>query len=101
MGQTVLRDFIENVRAYHWSHIVFIDGDAPSWSLDTAIAFMQRDGETMPEGMQQFLSVGDLQGIVDAWIDFRDGRKPTPEQALRAIRYYCEHDAFIPESAEP
>lgn len=95
----LLRDLIARPDELIWHNWIYVESGV--LSLDTPVALATTPDQDMGPGMTALLVVADLQGIMQAWSNFRDGRKPTPEQALRAIRYYEENDAFIPESVDP
>ena len=53
------------------------------------------DVPTIP-GKRQLCLFETLIDVLDAWSEWRDGRKPTLEQAAKALAWYLQNDAFIP-----
>ena len=51
---------------------------------------------SIPEGLKYVLEVELAKEVLDTWSRWRSGRAPTTEEALQAILYYSEHDAYQP-----
>lgn len=49
-----------------------------------------------PAGLSYLLEVGLACEVLDVWEQWRNGKEPTPEEAVRAVIYYGEHDAYEP-----
>jgi hypothetical protein len=98
MEPSVLKDVIrrfETLPATEWVYVQ--EGDL---SEDTLVVVRRPGGGPEP-GMRSFLSVPDFQDILYAWSEWRGSRKPSIAQAVRAIRFYDDRDAFIGIDDEP
>lgn len=53
------------------------------------------DGST-PEGLTYLLEVDLARNVLEVWSRWRSGKEPTPREAVRAIIFYGERDAYEP-----
>ena len=65
-------------------------------SPETPVLLVTAD-EAQPEGWRYFLEVIIAREVLEVWSSWRDGRVPSPEEALSAIAYYAENDAYRPD----
>jgi hypothetical protein len=54
------------------------------------------DGVTTESGHDYLLEIDLAQEVVEVWSDWRNGTRPTAEEATWAVIYYGEHDAYQP-----
>jgi hypothetical protein len=64
------------------------------YSEVTVCAEPEEGGE--PSGHAYLLEVSLARDVLRVWTSWRDGRRPTAEQAARAVIYYAQHDAYEP-----
>jgi len=93
-----LREWIATSRSLCWCDWIYVEPGP--LRLDTAFALQTSDGQDM-KPLRELLQVADFWSVLDAWANYRDGRLPNEEQALRAIQYYDTHDAFIGPELDP
>jgi hypothetical protein len=53
-------------------------------------------GSRIPEGMKYLIDVELAKEILNVWSNWRQGRKPSLDEKYKAIQYYLENDAYIP-----
>lgn len=49
-----------------------------------------------PEGMRYFLEVDLVREAIEVWSKWRNGATPTLDEAVAAVIYYGEQDAYLP-----
>jgi hypothetical protein len=69
----------------------------PPWHADSRAAVVAHDAETTRvDGLRYFLEVDLAREVLQVWSAWRDGRKPSLDDAVVAIIYYAQRDAFLP-----
>ncbi len=75
-------------------------GKNPDWSANSpAVVLPEPEDGGVPDearGMSYLLEVFLAQEVVQAWSEWRDGRKPTAIDKCEAVIYYAENDAYLP-----
>lgn len=73
----------------------------PDWSANSlAVARLESDKDEISDaahGMSYFLEVYIAREVMEEWADRHDGQEPTIDDKCRAIIYYAENDAYLPE----
>ena len=59
------------------------------------LAFVAREGSE-PRGSLYLLEVYLAREVLDVWRDWRGRREPTRQDAVDAVVYYAENDAYLP-----
>jgi hypothetical protein len=58
-----------------------------------------REGQVIDEGLHYFLEVRLAAEALAVWSEWRSGRKPTVDEAVDAVEWYADHDAYMPVGA--
>jgi hypothetical protein len=81
--------------------IIYVEG-RDNWSMSTpAVALSKMPDGDVPlerDGLRYFLEVDLAREVVEVWIEWRDGRVPTIEEACAAIIHYAENDAYLDDT---
>jgi hypothetical protein len=62
----------------------------------TSIYLIDEEAEEPPAGTDYLLEVRTLKNVLKVWSAWRNGAKPTTEQACEAVLWYADHDAYQP-----
>lgn len=66
----------------------------------TNVALIDEDaGEAIPAELSYLLELSLATEILDVWSEWRGGREPTIREAVAAIEWYGDHDAYPPVDA--
>jgi hypothetical protein len=52
--------------------------------------------EGAPAGFEYLLEVDAALSVLEVWSAWREGLRPTPEEAAEAVIHYAERDAYLP-----
>lgn len=71
--------------------------DGRSWvSADSVIELRRlEEAAARPNNLIYLLEVELVRDVIEAWSLWRDGRTPSVEEAVQAIAYYAENDAYL------
>lgn len=73
---------------------------AQPWSPSSTAVSLEEDSpeadDAQARGLAYLLEVGLAKDVVDVWSQWRDGRAPTPSEAVEAVIYYAVHDTYLP-----
>jgi len=95
MGTLVLSDLVRDWQTLPiYDHIYVEPGPLRA---DSRVLSQGYVPEGVP-GLRSLLSVEDFQAVFRAYSNYHNGRVPTVEQGVRAVKYFDENDAFILES---
>ena len=90
--KATLQQIISEIETMKWDHLLFVSES--ELSLATLAAVIEDDGVSEEfDGMHYYLSVHDVQSVIENLC--AQITNPNTEQALEAIKYYHENDAFI------
>jgi len=70
----------------------------PPWSAESEALLVSEDrveSQTHP-GFRLVLEVAIAREVLGVWSSWRSGATPSPEQAVEAVIYYAENDAYLP-----
>lgn len=93
-----LRELIADSKSLRWHDWIYVEPGP--LTLETRFALQTEQGQNMGD-LRSLHPVADFWDILKAWSEWRAGRQPNEEQALRAIAYYDKRDAFIGTDLEP
>lgn len=77
---------------------------APPWDAESKAVVMKEPDEgaqLVPPGLEYMLEVWLIKEVLAIWSEWRNGRRPTDLEALEAVRYYAQNDAYIPVELAP
>jgi hypothetical protein len=92
----------------HLGNISAGDPDSPGptihaqrpWTVTSDAVVRQgedlQEDETSESGHAYLLEVDLAREVIEVWSAWRDGAKPSPEEATLAVIYYGERDAYQP-----
>jgi hypothetical protein len=84
------------------SALAFADPEAtiyaamPFTSHSEAMVCVEPEDAGSPAGLSYLLEVDLARDVLEVWGQWRNGKKPTPDEATTAVIYYAEHDAYEP-----
>lgn len=95
MGMALLGDVLRNPAPYEPDMILYVPDGAEDVTLFTQVLIVQHGSysEEEVQGHRYLLEVGVIRDVLDG-LQQQLAEPPTPSQALRAVLYYAEHDAF-------
>jgi hypothetical protein len=99
---TTLRELLKHLRAGPGTVICVADGPVSPETPATLVAYEATTPRSLrpPAGFRPLLESELAVGTVEVWSKWRAGRKPTTDEAIRAILYYAENDAHLPTERE-
>jgi len=59
-------------------------------------AVVVMEGEPIPANLAYLLEVSLAAEVLEVWSDWRAGRAPSPSEAVAAVEWYADHDAYLP-----
>ncbi|HEV3382147.1 MAG TPA: hypothetical protein VG142_14380 [Trebonia sp.] len=68
----------------------------PATPDSSAILAVEPESGESPEGFPYLLEVDIALEVLDIWARWREGRQPTPQEAVRAVIHYAIYDAYEP-----
>ena len=68
----------------------------PTSPHSEAMVCVEPEGVGEPAGLTYLLEVSLARDVLDVWTNWRNGRRPTAEEAARAVISYARHDAYEP-----
>jgi hypothetical protein len=74
---------------------IYVPADDPV-TPDTPVALIDEASANPPADLRYLLEVHMAREVLDVWRDWRAGRQPSVEQAVEAVTYYAERDAYLP-----
>ena len=99
MNPTTLALLVQDLDHIDDELTIYAEGGSSARPNARAVVMGERDDGSPPPtalGLEYVLEVFIAKEVIDVWSQWRDGRRPTPAEALGAILYYAEHDAFEP-----
>jgi len=92
-----LADVLLGIAAFDDELTMYVPSGQPI-GPNAIVTLLHEEIHDVPKGMVYFLEPRSVRDVLDAWRSWRHGKEPTPEEAVKAVAYYSEHDAFIPLS---
>ncbi len=93
-----LRKVIEELQELSDDLVIFAT-KGEEWQLDSPAALVFTDDlqalGTQMEGLSYFLEVELAKEVLSVWQEWRNGRQPTEAEAIEAILYYADNDAYL------
>lgn len=71
---------------------------APPWDAESeavVIEYSEEVDKVAPPGLEYVLEVRLIKEVLSVWSQWRNGRQPNDQEALEALRYYAQNDAYI------
>ena len=95
METAILGEVLRDLAPYEPDTIVCVPENAEVVDLFTPVRLVQHGAhdEADVAGHRYLLEVETMQEVLEG-LEQQLSKKPTPPQALRAILYYAEHDAY-------
>ncbi len=95
MTMTTVGRVIESMASHEPDMIAYVPEAEWEVTLDTPVKLVRHGdyGADDVEGYRYLLGAGDMCEVVDGLRGVLGG-EPTPSQALRAVLYYAEYDAY-------
>lgn len=54
------------------------------------------EGSPVPAGLKYLLEVAIADDVLEVWSAWRSGRVPSADDAVAAVEWYTDHDAYMP-----
>jgi hypothetical protein len=94
-----LGEVLGNLGAYDEESLILVAKDTLPSPGTTAMVVpipATSDEEPGAPNFQYLIEVYTAKDVLDTWREWRENRAPTPEEAVEAILFYQENDAFLP-----
>jgi len=91
-----LKEIVKNIEEVDNKMVIVVARGAPvTGETEANLVEYSRDFKC-PDGMRYFLEADIAREAISVWSEWRAGAKPTLEEAIAAVIYYAERDAYLP-----
>lgn len=93
-----LREVVSNLNAYDESSFILVppNGSVSPETAAMVIPIPEDPGAELGiSGFDYLIEIYHAKDVIEAWMSQRDGKAPNPEEAIQAILYYQENDAYL------
>lgn len=96
MEMLVLGEVLATLERYPIDTLIYVPaGGLPS--LETYVQLVPLSSPPDPQRWRYLLGTRIAKEVIEVWSEWRDGRVPSPEDALAAVLHYAENDAYLPD----
>jgi hypothetical protein len=95
MRLRLLRDVLRDFRAYELDDSLYLpEGVEPSLDAQVSVLPFDRQRRRISEGHRYLLGIEQVRDAMEG-LERQLGRTTTPNEGLRAVLHFAQHDAFI------
>jgi hypothetical protein len=93
-------DLINKIDEISDDQVIYIMNNDPITEISEVITYSIKDvvdNKIDMHEMKYLLEVSLEKEVIEVWINWRNGKRPSNQEKIQAILYYVDHDAYIPD----